>query len=50
MMKGKNFEIKKEKTLTDLDWDSNDLFTTNLISVKSISSLSGGARRSYNGG
>ncbi len=50
MMKGKNFEIKKEKTLTDLDWDSNDLFTTNLISVKSISSLGGGARRSYNGG
>ena len=48
MMKGKNFEIKKEKTLTDLDWDSNDLFTTNLISVKSISSLGGGARRSYN--
>ncbi len=38
MMKGrKNFEIKK--TLTDLDWDSDDLLITNLVAIKSISSL-----------
>ena len=42
------FEIKKEKTITDLDWCHAYLLVTNLISVKSISSLGGGARRSYN--
>ena len=45
MMKGrKNFEIKKEKTLTDLDWYFDGLSFTNLISVKSISSLGRGIR------